>query len=507
MTATGRLFPKTLTGRLIITSVIVLLAIQFIVITVYMIDLHRNFGRYNARLTLLRLASTVKVLDHNDPSIYHDFIRTRLSRNLFVNISGNPVVPAARSAKFEELIKTELEDGEREVFVTATPDFDLSGAGAEIPRDGDGSGFRPLGANRDPAPRADRPALPAEVLSDIPVIRNNNPFDGVILPAEDPSGMTPMAYGSVRLASGCYLTFVNYKNNILLPRMSYLTLYFITFTAVAGTLLFYWLFTRMTRPLKDLMRQAEKLSSDYKTAPLKAAGPKEIQDLQHSFNRMQENLVSFIDDRTRILASISHDLKTPLTSLRLRTEFLEDSEDTRKIRDTVDVMTRMVKATLLFARGDEQTEEAREIHLPSLVESICSNYLDAGRDIAYAEKGDVRNARSFFCSSTDMHRILQNLIDNAFQHGRKVTVTLAETPEKITLSVADDGPGIPEDKLEEVFAPFTRLDQARNTENAHVGLGLSIVRNTVLKQGGSIVLRNVAPHGLEALITYDNKKL
>lgn len=599
----SKIIPQTLTWRLILTSVSVLMAVQLIIIVVFVLDMRQNFAENAHRMTLLRLISSVRVLDHNDPKIYHEFIKTRLTHGLFANISTNPVIPENRNEDYENKIKKELDDSDREIYIQTFTKFDVNTENLNIPEEGSLKNFRYVASNRknkvpstDPAnnqtdtqvkeltdtlhptqmenmnnvisgtdndnstshqmngwrdisqmpvgmgphgfppppppPGAmrgmfgfppppphhgrmhhhhDRHFMPGtfqvvphkhDMESKISTIENNNPFDNKVLPKDAPLDTQVSLYGSIKLKSGYYFTFACYENNTLIPHLSSLTVLAISFATIIGTLLFFLLFTELTRPLKLLMRQAEKLSSDYKTPPLETKGPKEIQDLQRSFNRMQEHLASFIDDRTRILASISHDLKTPLTSLRLRTEFLEENEDTVKLRETIDTMTEMVKATLLFARGDENTDESREIHLPSLLESICNNYTDAGRDISYEESGKFKRVNNFFCSSMDIHRILQNLIDNAFQYGTKVRVRLEETNEQISISVCDNGPGIPEEKLDEVFAPFMRLDEARNTQEGHVGLGLSIVRNIILKQGGKIHLQNAHPHGLEAVITY-----
>lgn len=559
----SKIIPKTLTWRLILTSVSVLMAVQFIIIVVFVLDMRQNYAENAHRMTLLRVLSTARVLDHNDPKIYHEFIKTRLTRGLFANITSNPIIPNNRNSDYESKIREELQDDSREIFIETDTKFDVNTENLDFKEKESLKGFNyvankkpdnlfyaPVSPEREPFPQEKPPFrrsqhLPPyhgdshhhhgprhpgfmpppppherhyydvfvnpeaihhgrrhDVKSRIATIENNNPFDDRVLPKEPPTDSKVSIFGSIKLKSGYYLTFVCYENNMLLPHLSSLTVFSISLATIVGTLLFFLLFTELTRPLKKLMLQAEKLSSDYRTPPLETTGPKEIQDLQHSFNRMQENLANFIDDRTRILASISHDLKTPLTSLRLRTEFLEENEDTIKLRETIDTMTEMVKATLLFARGENNADESREIHLPSLIESICNNYTDAGKNISFEESGAFKHANNFFCSSTDIHRILQNIIDNAFQYGTEVKVKLEEKDDVISIYIADNGPGIPEEKLEEVFAPFMRLDEARNTQSGHVGLGLSIVRNIVLKQGGQIKLRNAVPHGLEAVISY-----
>ena len=235
---------------------------------------------------------------------------------------------------------------------------------------------------------------------------------------------------------------------------------------------------------------------------LLASIPEDDPQYNEVLNRMQERITTFIQDRTRILAAISHDLKTPLTSIVLRAEMLPDCEDKNKLIDTVSNMSKMVRATLDFARSEENREECRELRLSSLVESIASDYQDNGHDVSFTEESAFKNANTFLCRPTEMHRILQNLIDNSLCYGTQVKVRLQENSDAIRLMVEDNGPGIPEDQQENVFKPFMRLDKARATDDAHVGLGLSIVRNLVLKQGGSIDIENIKPHGLRIAITY-----
>ena len=184
---------------------------------------------------------------------------------------------------------------------------------------------------------------------------------------------------------------------------SYFSLAFLLFFLVRG----------FTQPLHTLTKQVNRLSHDYESKPLPVTGPEEIKDLLESFNRMQERITTFIQDRTRILAAISHDLKTPLTSIVLRAEMLPDCEDKNKLIDTVSNMSKMVRATLDFARSEENREECRELRLSSLLESIASDYQDNGHDVSFAEESVFKNANTFLCRPTEMHRILQNLIDNS----------------------------------------------------------------------------------------------
>ena len=225
-------------------------------------------------------------------------------------------------------------------------------------------------------------------------------------------------------------------------------------------------------------------------------GPEEIVRATRAFNAMQARVSRFVADRTRMVAAISHDLRTPLTSLRLRAEFIDDDETRERMVATIDEMARMAEATLAFARDDAAGEESRNTDLVALIEAVSADFSDLGHDVS------VEGPEHLYLSvrQVSLRRALRNLVENAIRYGLRARVRLERTATAVVIAVDDDGPGIPEDKLEEVFAPFTRLETSRNLETGGVGLGLATARSIVRAHGGELTLANRPGGGLTAAI-------
>jgi signal transduction histidine kinase len=233
---------------------------------------------------------------------------------------------------------------------------------------------------------------------------------------------------------------------------------------------------------------------------------------------MQARLNRFLEDRTRMLAAISHDLRTPITLLRLRAEFIEDAEEQRRIKEILDDMETMVSTTLSFAHEQENPEPGRRVDIIALVESLCDELADAGRDVVLVGgNGGLRSA-VLWCRPVSFKRALSNVLDNAIKYGRRARVELSPlnaphaTGERIEeseaegrgglrIEIRDEGPGLPESELEQVFRPFYRLDPSRNRSTGGVGLGLSIARTILHSHGGTITLSNHPEGGAVAVIT------
>jgi signal transduction histidine kinase len=212
---------------------------------------------------------------------------------------------------------------------------------------------------------------------------------------------------------------------------------------------------------------------------------------------MQQNLVKFIADRTRIFAAMSHDLKTPITRLRLRAELLDDPELRTKFVKDLQEMEAMVGAALDFMRGVDQHEPSQPIDIMAIVESLQADAREVGGDVTV--EGAAQAA--FRGHAQTLKRCLSNLIDNALKYGQRATVVVADSPAELSISVRDEGPGIPEPELERVFEPFHRLEASRNRATGGSGLGLTIARNVARAHGGSLLLHNRPGGGLEAVLT------
>jgi signal transduction histidine kinase len=254
---------------------------------------------------------------------------------------------------------------------------------------------------------------------------------------------------------------------------------------------------RITAPLARFAAAAERLGTDPDAPPLPETGPREIRDATHAFNRMQTRLKRYVDDRMQMLAAISHDLRTPLTRLRLRVELIEDPETARKVRSDIAEMEAMVDATLTFAREDAQPEARTRVDLAALLQTVCDDLSDTGNPVAL---GDATRC-AVACRPGAMRRALGNVIENAVKYGGRADVRLAVESGHAIVTIDDDGPGIPADELEQVFAPFYRLERSRSRDTGGVGLGLAVAKTIIHAHGGEIQLINRDSGGLRARVS------
>ena len=252
----------------------------------------------------------------------------------------------------------------------------------------------------------------------------------------------------------------------------------------------------LTRPLAVLADAAGQLGRDIRRPPLAETGPLEVRQAARAFNTMQERLIRYIEDRNRILAAVSHDLKTPITRLRLRTELLDDSPLREKFLADLDEMQRMTQAALDFLRGGEDSEPIAPMDINALLESLQEDAEEVGHEVDIT--GVAR--QPLHCRPLALKRCLTNLVDNAVKYGQCVEITVADSPERLTLIVRDHGPGIPAPELEKVFEPFYRLEGSRSRDTGGSGLGLGIARNIARAHGGELTLRNHPEGGLEAVL-------
>jgi signal transduction histidine kinase len=252
-----------------------------------------------------------------------------------------------------------------------------------------------------------------------------------------------------------------------------------------------WLIARhIVLPLRRLTEAAEKLGRGEEVAALPEEGPEDIRTTVATFNRMHVRLRRFLEDRTQMLAAIGHDLRTPITSLRLRAEFVQDAETREKLLATIAEMQAMTEAGLAFASSEATAEPTRAVDLTSLIESLCDDLAELGWEVRFENENGERTPCS--CRPDALRRALRNLIENAVRYGMRATVTLETTADTLEITVDDEGPGIPPEDRERVFAPFVRLDSSRNPATGGVGLGLSIARSIVRAHGGDILLEDAA---------------
>jgi len=251
-----------------------------------------------------------------------------------------------------------------------------------------------------------------------------------------------------------------------------------------------------TRPLTELARAAEAVGRGERRAPLRETGARELREATRAFNAMQERLHRYLDSRTQVLAAMSHDLRTPLTRLKLRAESVDDDVLREKFNADLDEMQRMVAGALNLFRGMNHEEPLQPVNVGALVDEIRGEFAEMGTKIEVTgESGEPLLART-----SALKRCLTNLVANAIKYGVTPAIAIEDSSTEVAIRVRDDGPGIPPEMLEQVFEPFFRLEGSRSIDTGGVGLGLSIARDIAQGHGGSLTLANRSPHGLEATL-------
>ncbi len=301
---------------------------------------------------------------------------------------------------------------------------------------------------------------------------------------------------SITLPDGDALQFrvAQGRRGPLLPHNLVLNLLLLT---MATAIVLYVLARSITRPLSSLARAAEAAGRDVSQPLLEESGAQELREAARAFNTMQERMRRYIDSRTRVLAAMSHDLKTPLTRMRLRVETLSDPEEVReRFGRDLDEMESMVRGALALLKGLSDDEAARPVDVDALLATIQSEFAEIGASVTI--RGRARGA--FRGKPQALKRCLTNLVSNAVHFGVRATAVV-EDGAALTLRVRDEGPGLPPEELERVFEPFYRVESSRNRDTGGTGLGLCIARDIAQAHGGSLILHNLPDRGLEAVLT------
>ncbi|MFP2768612.1 ATP-binding protein [Oceanisphaera sp. KMM 10153] len=440
----------SLTGQVILVALFALVLIQLVGVQIYRMEREETLGMVNSRFTLQRLIAVTRLLNQSPPALHDEILRASRSETLLLTVTDTRPRPGEHSANFERIIRNKLDyPARRDIHISIESRQGL----------------------RDWAPR--------ERGQDRRRHHHSPPLSDIRL------------HGVIELADGRWLNFTSLIDRDIPAWSARAILSFVVLAALLAGMMI-WLLQRTTRPLKELARQAERLGRGDKLEPLPESGPSEIREMLSAFNRMQDRLDRFVSDRTRMLAAISHDLRTPITTLQLRCEFLPEGEDKQKLQQGLKRMEQMLNATLQFAREDGLAEPVRDLDLPSLLQSLCDDLQDNGHEVSLEEQ----DAIIYRGRPTALRRALQNLLDNGVKYGGKVEVRLLAEPRRVRVLIRDFGPGIPQDQLEEVFKPFTRLDPARNPEDGSIGLGLAIARTLIHQHGGELTLDNHHDGGL-----------
>ena len=298
---------------------------------------------------------------------------------------------------------------------------------------------------------------------------------------------------SISIAGGQWL---NVSTRFERPPIQWPLYSMLTFGLTAMALLVavsWFVMTGLLGPLRRLARASERLGLGEDIDALPERGPQEVRELTAGFNRMQDRLTRFVADRTRVLAALGHDLRSPLTAMRVHSEMVEEDETRESLVATVEEMQSMVEATLTFAKGLSGNEPMQDVDLQSFLEALRGDMvvpfvLSEGPEITVRLRPNA------------IRRALRNVIENAVRYGGSATLGWISADGEIEISVTDRGPGIPTAELERVFDPFFRLEESRSMETGGHGLGLSIARSILRAQGGEISLANHPDGGLIATI-------
>jgi signal transduction histidine kinase len=249
-----------------------------------------------------------------------------------------------------------------------------------------------------------------------------------------------------------------------------------------------------TQSLSRLADAAESIGTNLRFEPIPENGPSEVAAAATAFNAMQRRIAGHLEERTRILAAISHDLQTPITRMRLRTDLADNAELRNKFNADLDAMQALVEEGIAYARAQSHSEPQHRIDLDAFLDSIAGDYADTGKTVARSG----RIGQPLTTRPNALKRIVTNLLDNACKFGHGVELAVEQTAQSITVAVRDRGPGIPEAELDAVMQPFYRLEGSRNRDTGGTGLGLAIAQQLSLALGGRLALANRDGGGLEA---------
>lgn len=479
-----RLWPQSLAGQLVVfllTAIVLAQAIAFIVVT----DERRVAVERTTRDQILaRTVDFARLVAESPIDMQNRMMRNASDRRLRFDISDTSLLDRAemdeRDSVLERRIAEELGPLARDVRVVYETDgfnrwFRVAKKGD--PKSDEGKGPRPQVPSGAPPPRGS-------------AFRD---FVGLSI--------------SINLAPGTSSggRWLNMRTLVRTqpPTFEGLALASVIATAVVLVLIVVFTVRRTTRPLRELAGAAERFGRGEAVAPLAEHGPSDVRQTVVAFNAMQDRLKRFVDDRTRMLAAISHDLRTPITSLRLRAEMVDDAETRDAMLRTLADMQTMVEATLSFAKDEATAEATRTVDLGALLDSLCDDLAAMGKDVTFAESDEKL---AIACRPTALGRALRNLIENAVNYGVRARVSVRRDGDAVVVEIDDDGPGIAEADQARVFEPFIRLETSRSKQTGGIGLGLSIARTIIHAHGGDIALNNRVEGGLRATVRLPTTK-
>ncbi len=311
----------------------------------------------------------------------------------------------------------------------------------------------------------------------------------------DRLAVEPTFLVSVRLSDGSWLNLLAaYVDDI--EFWPFRTIILLAVTVIGIAVLSIWAIARLTAPFQAFAKAAMRLGTDVNATPIPEQGPVDVRGAIRAFNEMQTRLQRFIEDRTQMLAAISHDLRTPITRLRLRAEYVENKNQRSKFLADLGEMEHMIAGFLSFAKEEAHSEPTVRVDLVTIVQSICDDLADKGFKVSFSSGGHL----PYVCRPVLIRRCFSNLLDNALKYGERADVSVDVGATEIMIQVDDHGSGIPEALKEEVFRPFHRLEGSRNRDSGGSGLGLTVARTVARAHGGDVLLGKAPGGGLRATI-------
>jgi signal transduction histidine kinase len=291
------------------------------------------------------------------------------------------------------------------------------------------------------------------------------------------------------------VSFPNRKPPFAPPSMGTVVVYLVAVSLLVMAAA-WWAVRLATRPLTRLANAAQSLGHNLDAPPLPETGPSEVRRATGAFNAMQRAIQAHLNERTQILASISHDLKTPLTRLRLRVGAMHESEDRQRLEQDIDAMNLLIQEGLDYAHSSQLREPLVPVDINALLETLVERYTDMGHSVQL----EGRASNPVRCAPRALERALQNLVDNAVKYGERARIRLQQDLDALRIRIEDDGPGVPPELLDRVLEPFFRTEASRNRDTGGAGLGLAIAQNLLRAQGAQISLANRQPQGLVATV-------
>lgn len=434
-----RWFPQSLFGRLVVVLTIGIMVALIGSAAVNLRERHHILEHAGAERFAQRIATTVVLIDRLSPAERAQLVRVMSNRHSRLGIARMPTHPPTSHPLPRHLAR----------FATA-----LS---------------QQLG-----------PAYPIQISTRRPA-----------------PGAAPRIEVAIRLHDGNWLTLTDRRPPHPALHHPYALLIQLGIVLLVALVLSLLAVSWVTRPLAMLAQAARSLGRDIRRPPLPEIGPSEVRRAAAAFNLMQRRLLDFMNSRLRSFTAISHDLKTPVTRLRLRAELLDDPDLRDDFTRDLDEMDAMLSATLAYMRGEAEREQMQAMDINALLESMAADAQALGQDVRLAGQAKA----PYQARPQALRRALENLVQNALRYGGSAEIRISEEPKALVIRIRDHGPGIPEGELEQVFEPFYRTERSRNRATGGTGLGLSIARDIALGHGGTLRLANHPDGGLEATLT------